>query len=110
MQDFNASEFSAEEVNFQSRLELSSLSQAVAAIKSELETVIVGQQKMIDQLIVAILSNGHVIIEGVPGVAKTITAKILAKTISVAFSRIQFTPDLMPSDILGTSVFDIKKS
>ena len=110
MQDFNASEFSAEEVNFQSRLDLSSLSQAVAAIKSELETVIVGQQKMIDQLIVAILSNGHVIIEGVPGVAKTITAKILAKTISVAFSRIQFTPDLMPSDILGTSVFDIKKS
>ena len=110
MQDFNASEFSAEEVNFQSRLDLSSLSQAVAAIKSELETVIVCQQKMIDQLIVAILSNGHVIIEGVPGVAKTITAKILAKTISVAFSRIQFTPDLMPSDILGTSVFDIKKS
>ena len=110
MQDFNASEFSTEEVNFQSRLDLSSLSQAVAAIKSELETVIVGQQKMIDQLIVAILSNGHVIIEGVPGVAKTITAKILAKTISVAFSRIQFTPDLMPSDILGTSVFDIKKS
>ncbi|MBC7493999.1 MAG: MoxR family ATPase [Flavobacterium sp.] len=110
MQDFNASEFSAEEVNFQSRLDLSSLSQAVAAIKSELETVIVGQQKMIDQLIVAILSNGHVIIEGVPGVAKTITAKILAKTISVAFSRIQFTPDLMPSDILGTSVFDVKKS
>ena len=110
MQDFNASEFSPEEVNFQSRLDLSSLSQAVAAIKSELETVIVGQQKMIDQLIVAILSNGHVIIEGVPGVAKTITAKILAKTISVAFSRIQFTPDLMPSDILGTSVFDIKKS
>ena len=110
MQDFNASEFSAEEVNFQSRLDLSSLSQAVAAIKSELETVIVGQQKMIDQLIVAILSNGHVIIEGVPGVAKTITAKILAKTISIAFSRIQFTPDLMPSDILGTSVFDIKKS
>ena len=110
MQDFNASKFSPEEVNFQSRLDLSSLSQAVAAIKSELETVIVGQQKMIDQLIVAILSNGHVIIEGVPGVAKTITAKILAKTISVAFSRIQFTPDLMPSDILGTSVFDIKKS
>ena len=110
MQDFNASEFSAEEVNFQSRLDLSALSQAVAAIKSELQTVIVGQHKMIDQLIVAILSNGHVIIEGVPGVAKTITAKILAKTISVDFSRIQFTPDLMPSDILGTSVFDLKKS
>jgi MoxR-like ATPase len=65
---------------------------------------------MIDQILVSIISNGHVLIEGVPGVAKTITAKILAKTLSVNFSRIQFTPDLMPSDILGTSVFDLKKS
>ena len=110
MEDFNNSEFSSENVSFQSRLDLTSLNSAVAAIKTELETVIVGQHKMIDQLIVAILSNGHVIIEGVPGVAKTITAKILAKAISVGFSRIQFTPDLMPSDILGTSVFDLKKS
>jgi MoxR-like ATPase len=60
--------------------------------------------------LVAILSNGHVLLEGVPGVAKTITAKLLAKTLSIGFSRIQFTPDLMPSDILGTSVFDLKKS
>lgn len=110
MEDFNTSELSSENVSFQSRLDLSALSLAVAAIKAELETVIVGQHKMIDQLIVAILANGHVLIEGVPGVAKTITAKILAKAISVAFSRIQFTPDLMPSDILGTSVFDLKKS
>jgi MoxR-like ATPase len=65
---------------------------------------------MIDQLLVSILANGHVLIEGVPGVAKTMTAKIIAKTLSVDFSRIQFTPDLMPSDILGTSVFDLKKS
>jgi MoxR-like ATPase len=65
---------------------------------------------MIDQLLVAILANGHVLIEGVPGVAKTMTSKIIAKTLSVGFSRIQFTPDLMPSDILGTSVFDLKKS
>jgi MoxR-like ATPase len=70
----------------------------------------VGQEKMIDQLLVAILSNGHVLLEGVPGVAKTITAKLLSKTLSIGFSRIQFTPDLMPSDILGTSVFDLKKS
>lgn len=97
-------------VNFQSRLDLTALSEGVANIKKELETVIVGQQKMIDQLLVALLSNGHILIEGVPGVAKTITAKILAKTLSVDFSRIQFTPDLMPSDILGTSVFDLKKS
>lgn len=86
------------------------MSEGVEKIKKELETVIVGQHKMIDQLLVALLSNGHVLIEGVPGVAKTITAKILAKTLSIDFSRIQFTPDLMPSDILGTSVFDLKKS
>ncbi|MCL4159535.1 UNVERIFIED_CONTAM: hypothetical protein GTU68_019059, partial [Idotea baltica] len=63
---------------------------------------------MIDLLIVALLADGHVLIEGVPGVAKTITAKLLANTIDVDFSRIQFTPDLMPSDILGTSVFNVK--
>lgn len=97
-------------VNFESRLDLAPLSEGVEKIKKELETVIVGQHKMIDQLLVALLSNGHVLIEGVPGVAKTITAKILAKTLSIDFSRIQFTPDLMPSDILGTSVFDLKKS
>lgn len=97
-------------MNFKSRLDLSPLMEGVEKIKKEIETVIVGQHKMIDQLLVALLSNGHVLIEGVPGVAKTITTKILAKTISVDFSRIQFTPDLMPSDILGTSVFDLKKS
>ena len=97
-------------LNFESRLNLTALSEGITKIKAELETIIVGQHQMIDQLLVAILSNGHVIIEGVPGVAKTITAKILAKTIDVGFSRIQFTPDLMPSDILGTSIFDLKKS
>jgi MoxR-like ATPase len=65
---------------------------------------------MIDQLLVAIFSNGHVLLEGVPGVAKTITAKLIAKTLQINFNRIQFTPDLMPSDILGTSVYDMKKS
>lgn len=110
MENHNESEATAHNVNFQTRIDLAPLSQGIAEIKKELETVIVGQHKMIDQLLVAILSNGHVLIEGVPGVAKTITAKIIAKTISVDFSRIQFTPDLMPSDILGTSVFDLKKS
>lgn len=110
MEEFNNPEVANESVNFQSRIDLSPMSEGIAKIKAELETVIVGQKKMIDQLLVAILSNGHVIIEGVPGVAKTITAKILAKTLSIGFSRIQFTPDLMPSDILGTSVFDLKKS
>ena len=99
-----------ENVNFESRLNLSPLLEKIQAIKQELATVIVGQEKMIDQLLVAILSNGHVLLEGVPGVAKTITAKLLAKTMQIGFSRIQFTPDLMPSDILGTSIFDLKKS
>jgi MoxR-like ATPase len=97
-------------VNFESRIDLKPLQDSIQAIKQELNSVIVGQHKMIDQLLVAILSNGHVLLEGVPGVAKTITAKLLAKTLSIGFSRIQFTPDLMPSDILGTSVFDLKKS
>ena len=101
---------SNENVNFQSRINLEPLRESIEKIKAEMETVIVGQHKMIDQLLVSILANGHVLIEGVPGVAKTMTAKIVAKTISVNFSRIQFTPDLMPSDILGTSVFDLKKS
>ncbi|MBP6557089.1 MAG: MoxR family ATPase [Flavobacterium sp.] len=101
---------SQENVNFQSRLNLEPLRESIDKIKAEMETVIVGQHKMIDQLLVSILANGHVLIEGVPGVAKTMTAKIIAKTLSVDFSRIQFTPDLMPSDILGTSVFDLKKS
>jgi MoxR-like ATPase len=101
---------SNENVNFQSRINLEPLRERIEKIKTEMETIIVGQNKMIDQLLVSILANGHVLIEGVPGVAKTMTAKIIAKTISVDFSRIQFTPDLMPSDILGTSVFDIKKS
>ncbi|MGL2966998.1 AAA family ATPase [Flavobacterium sp. XGLA_31] len=101
---------SNENVNFQSRINLEPLRASIDKIKAEMETVIVGQHKMIDQLLVSILANGHVLIEGVPGVAKTMTAKIIAKTLSVDFSRIQFTPDLMPSDILGTSVFDLKKS
>ncbi|POS01102.1 AAA family ATPase [Flavobacterium croceum] len=96
--------------SFENRIDLQPLKEGVGKIRAEISKVIVGQQKMIDQLLVALLANGHVLIEGVPGVAKTITAKLLAKTISIGFSRIQFTPDLMPSDILGTSIFDMKKS
>nr|WP_294935696.1 MoxR family ATPase [uncultured Flavobacterium sp.] len=97
-------------VNFETRLNLAPLLQSVNEIRAELATVIVGQQKMIDQLLVAVLANGHILLEGVPGVAKTMTAKLLSKTLAVDFSRIQFTPDLMPSDIIGTSVFDLSKS
>ncbi|WP_300490123.1 MoxR family ATPase [Flavobacterium sp.] len=103
-------EAQTENVNFETRLDLSALLESVTRIKQELATVIVGQEKMIDQLLAAILSNGHVLLEGVPGVAKTITAKLLSKTLALQFNRIQFTPDLMPSDILGTSVFDLSKS
>jgi len=110
MPDTGAGAGESDNINFKSRLDLAALQQSIAAVKQEINSVIVGQHKMIDQLLVAILSNGHVLLEGVPGVAKTITAKLLSKTLSLHFSRIQFTPDLMPSDILGTSVFDLSKS
>jgi len=97
-----------ENIQFENRIDLSELQNSVFAIRKELHKVIIGQKDMIDLLIASILANGHSLIEGVPGVAKTITAKLLAKCISVDFSRIQFTPDLMPSDILGTSVFNMK--
>ncbi|HDZ03593.1 hypothetical protein LCGC14_0127750 [marine sediment metagenome] len=97
-------------VEFNSRIDLTKLQDSVARVKSELGKVIIGQQEMIELLIVSILANGHSLIEGVPGVAKTVTAKLLAKTMNVDFSRIQFTPDLMPSDILGTSIFNVKTS
>ena len=95
---------------FENRVDLDDLKKSVEKIKEELEKIIVGQQQMIDLLITAILSNGHVLIEGVPGVAKTLTARLIAHTLSVKFNRIQFTPDLMPSDVLGTSVFHLSKS
>ena len=97
-------------LEFKNRLDLSELQQSVSKIRSEVGKVIVGQKDMVDMLIASLLAKGHSLIEGVPGVAKTITAKLLAKSLSVDFSRIQFTPDLMPSDILGTSVFNLKDS
>jgi len=94
------------EIAFNSRIPLNELKTQIEAIKTELHKVIVGQEELIDLLLVALISNGHVLIEGVPGLAKTLTAKLLAKTVQTNFSRIQFTPDLMPSDILGTSIFN----
>jgi len=99
-----------EEKLFENRLDLAALNSSIQKIREEIGKIIVGQEKMIDLLITAILADGHVLIEGVPGVAKTLTAKLLSKVISVRFSRIQFTPDLMPSDVLGTSIYNIKKS
>jgi len=97
-----------DKLEFESRLDIHTLYAKVQRVKAELNKVIVGQERMMDMLLVAILSNGHVLLEGVPGVAKTITAKLLAQTMKIGFSRIQFTPDLMPSDILGTSIFNLK--
>lgn len=93
---------------FKNRIDLQPLQDSVAQIKQEIAKFIVGQNEMIELLIISILTNGHSLIEGVPGVAKTVTAKLLAKTMDVDFNRIQFTPDLMPSDILGTSIFNVK--
>ena len=98
------------DLNFDSRIPLTELNESVNLIKGELGKVIIGQQNFMELLIVSLLVDGHVLIEGVPGIAKTITAKLFAKTLKTGFNRIQFTPDLMPSDILGTSVFNVKES
>jgi len=98
-----------EENIFQQRIDLSGLSRAVYEIRNEIGRVIIGQHKMVDLLMIGLLCDGHILIEGVPGVAKTLTAKLIAKIIDVDFSRLQFTPDLMPSDVVGTSVFNPKE-
>ena len=95
-------------LSFENRIDLTGLQDGIQKIRQELSKVIVGQKGMIDMLITALLAKGHVLIEGVPGVAKSLTAKVLSKTLSVDFSRIQFTPDLMPSDVIGTSVYNMK--
>lgn len=95
---------------FENRLDLTGLQQNVQRVREEIGKIIVGQEAMIDLLLTALLADGHVLIEGVPGVAKTLTAKLLARVVSLGFSRIQFTPDLMPSDVIGTSVFNLKSS
>ncbi len=95
-----------EENIFEQRINLSELNSAAYNIRHEIAKVIVGQHKMVDLLLTGLLCDGHILIEGVPGVAKTLSAKLLAKIIDVDFSRLQFTPDLMPSDVVGTSVFN----
>jgi MoxR-like ATPase len=92
------------------RTNLSEIKSAVEKLKKSVGQIIVGQQQMLELLIAGLLADGHVLIEGVPGVAKTLIAKLLAKSIDADFSRIQFTPDLMPSDVLGTSVFHPQKA
>lgn len=93
---------------FEQRIQTEDLNNAVIQVRNEIGKVIVGQHKMVDLLLIGLLCDGHILIEGVPGVAKTLTTKLLAKIIDAGFSRIQFTPDLMPGDVLGTSVFNPK--
>lgn len=95
---------------FENRIDLTELNSAADKIKQEIGKVIVGQSELVNLMLVAILADGHILIEGVPGVAKTLAAKLMAKSISVKFSRIQFTPDLMPSDVTGTNVFNVNTS
>jgi len=97
-----------EQEQFNPRTDLSILNAAVDQIRNVLGNIIVGQKQVIDFLIVGLLADGHILIEGVPGVAKTLSAKLLAKSIDAQFSRVQFTPDLMPSDVLGTPIFNTK--
>ena len=84
--------------------------QTVAHITTELRKTVVGQDEVIEQILVAIFAEGHALLEGVPGTAKTLIVKTLARIIGARFSRIQFTPDLMPSDITGTNVFNMQTS
>jgi len=95
---------------FSERTDLSQLNAAVVQIRTNLSKIIIGQSATLDFLIAGLLADGHILLEGVPGVAKTLSAKLMAKSIAASFSRIQFTPDLMPSDVIGTSVFDPRSS
>lgn len=97
-------------LNFNTRIPLEELKSSVKAIRNEMAKVIVGQDDFVTLLIVGLLTDGHVLIEGVPGIAKTITSKLFAKSIDTEFNRIQFTPDLMPSDVLGTSILKADQS
>lgn len=98
-----------EEQAFEQRTDLSQLNEAVQSVRQQIKKIIVGQDEMVKLIITALLADGHVLIEGVPGVAKTLTAKLVARSLAVSFSRIQFTPDLMPSDVIGTPVFNPKE-
>jgi MoxR-like ATPase len=93
---------------FENRIELQQLSEAVNALKGQLGQIIFGQEYTIDQMLIGLLCEGHILLEGVPGVAKTLLSRLLALSVDIGYRRIQFTPDLMPSDILGTSIFNPK--
>lgn len=104
-------EQSTENQNFmENRIAVDKVQNTALKLKNEVQKIIVGQHEMLDQMLIALLADGHILLEGVPGIAKTLAAKMLASAIAIDFSRIQFTPDLMPTDVLGTSVFNMKTS
>ncbi len=92
------------------RTDLTAFSGKIRQLRSSIARVIVGQEEAVDMVLTCILADGHVLIEGVPGVAKTLLARLISRLIDTRFSRVQFTPDLMPSDVLGTTVFNMKTS
>lgn len=94
--------------DFENRVDLTALQSKLDDIKREVRKVIIGQDRVVNLLLISILSGGHSLIEGFPGLAKTLTAKVIAKAIQSDFKRIQFTPDLMPSDVTGSSILDLK--
>ena len=91
-------------------MDLTEFAAQVEVLKQSIASVVVGQSRTVDLLLTSILADGHVLIEGVPGVAKTLMAKLVARLVDAGFSRVQFTPDLMPSDVLGTSILNMKNS
>lgn len=97
-------------VEEQNRMDLTVFSEKIQRLREQIGNVIMGQRQSVDLILTAVLASGHVLIEGVPGVAKTLTARLVARLVDAGFSRIQFTPDLMPSDVLGTTVFNMKDS
>ena len=90
--------------------DVTKIQETVNRVRSEVQKIIVGQDNMIDLTLIALFAGGHVLLEGVPGIAKTLAAKLIAQTLSVDFKRLQFTPDLMPSDVTGTTVFNMQQS
>ncbi len=98
------SDFSLSEINDK----ISKSSSFIDDLKKGINQVILGQDELISKIIISILSNGHILLEGVPGLAKTMTVKTLAKLIKTEFQRIQFTPDMLPADLLGTLIYNQK--
>ena len=98
-------EFSLSEINER----ISKQSKFIDNLKKSISEVIVGQNELIDKILIGLLANGHILLEGVPGLAKTLTVNTLAQAINTSFQRIQFTPDMLPADLLGTLIFNQKK-